>query len=112
MKKSIVLFAILFTSLLVFAGAEDAVKGKLDWNKLQSIIGVTIDAYKAAPNAKYTVSICDNHECRYATATSCDEAKLYAKNALEFGAKKVTIVSDQITIHKSCRNKTYYPGQL
>ena len=108
MKKSIALFIILFTSLFMFA----EVKNKLDWNKLQSIIGVTIDAYKAAPNAKYTISICDKSECRYATATSCDEAKQRGRDALEFGASKVTIVSDLITLHSSCNNKTYYPGQL
>ena len=105
MKKIIaLLFLLLFSLSSVYAA------GLSSWDVWIRAAKVGIAAYKASPQARYVIEICSNEECRYTDATSCDEAKLYAKNALEYGAIRVSISNEHATIHSSCHNKTYRPG--
>lgn len=103
-RNLILLFLLLLVSSNAYAG------GLSTWDVWIRAAKVGIAAYKASPQARYVVEICSKEECRYTEATSCDEAKLYAKNALEYGAVRVSISNEHATIHSSCHNKNYYPG--
>ena len=72
-----------------------------------SAIGATVAAYKACPEAEYTVEFKAKDGVAYVKVNSANEAILAAITALENGAEYAHIRSQYPTVHPSCRNKRY-----
>ena len=70
-------------------------------------VGTSVTAYKALPDAEYTIEFKTNDGVAYVKVSSANEAILAAIAALENGASYAHIRSQYPTVHPSCRNKKY-----
>lgn len=76
-------------------------------------VSAVVALYKAVPDAEYTVTIvAENGQSSTYSVSSRTAAIKAAIVALENGAHSVNLDSAYPTVHSSCRNKTYYRGDI
>lgn len=104
------------TALLIMqaTSVQKAQAGLISGAAAAAIIKIGLDAYKALPDASYSLTVVgDDGSISYTTVSSCEQALRYTYDLLLEGhIKRVTINSEYPTVNGSCRGKTYTPSDL
>lgn len=77
-----------------------------------AIAKVGLAVYEAAPDASYYLKVTSGGEIRYAKITSCQLALEKTYDLLRLGVEEVRIISENLTMNGSCRNRSYTPRDL
>ena len=74
---------------------------------------VGIEAYNALPDAKYVLKVTAGGEIKYGKISSCQMALEKTYDLLRIsGVQEVRIISEELTLNGSCRNRSYTPRDL
>lgn len=73
-----------------------------------------LEGYKQAPSASYYLKVVDNQgDYAYVQMSSCQMSLEVTYDLLQQrGIREVRIISENVTLHGSCRNRTYTPSDL
>ena len=78
-----------------------------------ALVSVGLEAYKSAPSASYYLKVTAGGEIAYSPVSSCQMALEKTYDLLQIsGVKEVRIISENVTVHMSCANRTYTPSDL
>ena len=78
-----------------------------------ALVSVGLEVYKSAPNASYYLKVTAGGEIAYGPVSSCQMALEKTYDLLQMdGVREVRIISENVTVHMSCANRTYTPSDL
>lgn len=78
-----------------------------------ALANVGVAVYDALPDAKYVLKVTAGGEIKYGKISSCQMALEKTYDLLRMdGVREVRIISEELTLNGSCRNRSYTPRDL